>query len=71
MGVTYRIFPTREFAIVRVTVQHGNAAESDLGVYPTLAHATRYVNAHYAQAGATARGRLTRQIREQREGARA
>lgn len=69
IGMTYRIYPTHEFAIVRATLQRGREAEAPLGVFPTLDAATRHVNAHYADAGRTARLNLARQIREQREGA--
>ena len=65
---TYRIYPTHEFAIVRATVQlRGRKAEHELGVYPTLAHATRFVNAHNEQAGLHARDRALARIRAEKK----
>jgi hypothetical protein len=68
---TYRIYPTHEFAIVRATVQlRGSPIEHELGVFPTLDHATRYVNAHYRQAGLHARDRMLARIEKEAGNAR-
>lgn len=65
---TYRIYPTHEFAIVRATVQmRGGRVEHELGVFPTLDHATRFVNAHHQQAGLHARDRMLARIRAEEE----